>query len=70
MDAKMKAFIVRSVIDLLGAPPSDRDEFLYSLESKLEPNKDAKFTSPYAIAAVILIRWFRIHKLKAGKNDN
>lgn len=68
MDANIKAFLIRSIDELLSAPPTDRDEMIKSLESSAVHYHGNAVWSRYYVAAVILIRWFRIYKLKAGKN--
>jgi hypothetical protein len=69
MDSNIKAFLVRTINELTQMPPDKRDEILSDFEETLSGVKPCKAKlNPYTHATFILVRWFRIHKLKTVKN--
>lgn len=60
----MKKFLIGTINELSQMPTDYQSDFFDSLTNMLRPNKDGEYTSPYALAALILVRWFKINKLK------
>lgn len=65
MEANIKTFLVRTINELSQMPVIKRDEILNDFENTLSDVKSRKtWSNPYTHATFILVRWFRINKLK------